>query len=142
MCEELFEPAQLVKAETLIINPFTGKTAYNSIVLNAMSFVEVYAEKFRAALTRKEPAIRDFYDIFYAIRKENLDTNDHKLLDFIQKKLQVPGNENLNFPLYRKDELEKQLDTQLKPVLRKIDFEDFDLYEAIDFVAQIAHMMH
>ncbi len=140
--EELLEPAQLLNAKTLIINPFTGKSAYIPIEVKAMSFFEAYAEKFRAALTRREPAIRDFYDIYFAIKNEYLDINDHKLLDFIDKKLQVPGNENLDISSSRNDDLEKQLDTQLKPVLRKSDFDDFDLDKTFEIVAQIAQKMH
>jgi predicted nucleotidyltransferase component of viral defense system len=142
MREELLEPAIIVSAKTLIINPFTGEMAYMPIEVNAMSFIEAYAEKFRAALTRKEPAIRDFYDIYFAISNKYLKFDDQQLLTFIDKKLQVPGNENLDTSLSRKDALEKQLDTQLKPVLRKSDFDDFNLNEAFEIVVQIAQKIH
>ena len=142
MREELLESATPARAQTLIVNPFTGNTAYTPIEVNAMSFLEAYAEKFRAALTRKEPAVRDFYDIYFAKINEYLEINNQQLLTLIAKKLQVPGNEKPDISPPRKDALERQLETQLKPVLRKRDFDKFDLDEAFKMVVQTARKIH
>ncbi len=57
-----------------------------------MTLQEAYAEKIRAAITRKEPAIRDFFDVFHAIRKRELNTQDPDFLSMVKAKLDVPGN--------------------------------------------------
>jgi predicted nucleotidyltransferase component of viral defense system len=137
MREELIEKARRVKAGTLLANPFTKKPEYEPISLFALSFIETYAEKFRAALTRKEPAIRDYYDIFYAVKREKLNITDKKLQNFVRKKLEVPGNEEIDISADRKMELEKQLEGQLKPVLRKRDFDEFDIDYAYELVMEM-----
>src|SRR4030042_642789 len=50
----------------LLNDPFSRKPAVQEFSILCMSQREAYAEKIRAALTRKELAIRDFYDIDYA----------------------------------------------------------------------------
>ena len=42
------------------------------ISVRSIDKIEALAEKFRAALSRREPAIRDFFDIDYAVRKGGL----------------------------------------------------------------------
>jgi predicted nucleotidyltransferase component of viral defense system len=64
--ELVHQPARLF-ARTLLINPFTRRPAVPELGLKALDMQEAYAEKLRAALTRREPAIRDFYDIYYAV---------------------------------------------------------------------------
>jgi predicted nucleotidyltransferase component of viral defense system len=136
--EELLEPAQRRPARTLLIDPFSGRQMLDPISIPVMSFTEAYSEKIRAALTRKIPAIRDFYDLFHAISSGALNINDARLCAFVQKKLQVPGNEAVDISNSRKHDLEMQLTTQLRPVLRKTDFERFDLQTAFNAVIQIA----
>ena len=53
---------------------------------------EAYAEKFRAAMTRREPAIRDFFDLAYAVRDMALNTQDAEFISMVATKLAVPGN--------------------------------------------------
>jgi hypothetical protein len=102
-----------------------------------MSPEEAYAEKLRAALTREDLAIRDFYDIDYAVTKMNLKLNEEQFLEFVKKKLAVPGNDPLNITLPRKEMLKRQLETELKPILREKDFQQFDLDRAFNLVADI-----
>lgn len=103
-----------------------------------MTMREGYAEKCRAALTRKEPAIRDFYDLFYAVRETKLDPQDPDLLGMVREKLMVPGNPPIDVSSERKRELERQLEGKLKPVLRPADFVQFNLEEAFELVSAIA----
>jgi hypothetical protein len=101
--------------------------------------VEAYAEKIRAALSRKEPAIRDFYDVEYAVSNLNLDLKNSNLTECVISKLKVPDNDPIDISPSRKATIRAQLDTQLKPVLRQQDFEKFDLDRAFEMVAEIGH---
>ena len=57
---------------------------------------EAYAEKIRAALTSREPAIRDLFDLFHAARKMKLNFDDHDFLFLVKQKVDIPGN----IPIY------------------------------------------
>ncbi len=103
-----------------------------------ISRIEAFAEKFRAALTRREAAIRDFFDIDYAVRKPGLTTRGAEIVGLVRRKLAVPGNEPVNVGPDRQAELRGQLEAQLKPVLRKRDFDEFDLDRAFAVVAEMA----
>ena len=92
-------------------------------------------------MTRKQPAIRDFFDLFYAIHEGGLNINDPDFLDMVKTKLEVPGNDPVNLSSLRKDELRRQLEGQLKPVLRPKDFVRFNLDEAFDMVCNIVEKL-
>lgn len=102
-----------------------------------LALEEAYTEKIRAALTRREPAIRDFYDINYAVARLDLDLKDPYLIELVIKKLKVPDNDPIDISDSRKAELQTQLDTRLKPVLRRQDFEKFALDRAFELVAEM-----
>jgi predicted nucleotidyltransferase component of viral defense system len=135
----LMPPAQM-KARTLLMNPFTRKFLVPDIVLTTLSMKEAIAEKMRAALTRLEPAIRDFFDIDYLASRNNLDLNDRHLFELLAEKLKVPGNPPIDLSLARKEKLKTQINTELKPVLRPVDYESFDLDRAFDIVARMSHL--
>ena len=61
-----------------------------------LSCRETYCEKLRAALTRREPAIRDFYDIDHGVRSGRLNTDDRRVIDLVRSKLAVPGNDPID----------------------------------------------
>jgi len=105
--------------------------------VTALALEEAYAEKTRAALTRREPAIRDFYDVDFALGRLNLDLKDHRLMVLVTDKLKVPDNDPIDISQSRREILRAQLDTQLKPVLRPQDFEKFDLDRAFELVAEM-----
>jgi len=133
----LMQPAQM-KARTLLINPFTRKSLVPDIDLTTLSMKEAIAEKLRAALTRLEPAIRDFFDIDYLASRNKMDLNDRHLFQLLAEKLKVPGNPPINLSLARKEKLKTQINTELKPVLRPVDFDSFDLDRAFGLVERIA----
>lgn len=135
--ESLLAPPVRKEAKTLLINPFNKEFAVPKFNLMTLSLKEAYAEKLRAALSRRGPAIRDFYDIDYAVTNLDLDLRDSHLIGFVIEKLKVPGNDPINISNSRKSELRDQLDTQLKPVLRPQDFENFDFDRAFDLVAEM-----
>jgi len=96
--------------------------------INCMQLDEIVAEKTRASLTRTQPAIRDFFDVWYIKTFTKVDFTSIK--DLLEIKLQEVNYEYTidgNF-----DFLSKQIETDLKPVLKK-DF-DFNLREIFDFI--------
>lgn len=90
----LMPPVQM-KARTLLMNPFTRKSLVSDIDVSTLSMEEAIAEKLRAALTRLEPAIRDFFDIDYLVSQHKVDLADQHLHKLIAEKLKVPGNLHL-----------------------------------------------
>lgn len=136
----LMPPAQM-KARTLLMNPFTRKSLVPDINLTTLSMKEAIAEKLRAALTRLEPAIRDFFDIDFVASRNMMDLNDQHLFELLVAKLKVPGNPPVDLSQARKEKLKTQINTELKPVLRPSDFESFDLDRAFDIVARMSQVL-
>ena len=135
-------PTAQMKARTLLLNPFTRKFLVPDIALTTLSMKEAITEKLRAALTRLEPAIRDFFDIDYLASRNKMDLNDRQLFQLLAGKLKVPGNPPIDLSPARKEKLKTQINTELKPVLRPVDFESFDLNRVFDVVKGIAHRIH
>jgi len=136
--EPLLIPAKSGTARTVAINPFSLQLLLPEFTVNAMALGEIYAEKFRAALTRREPAIRDFFDLFHAVNKKGLNTHDPDFIDMVRTKILVPGNDSVDISTEKKLELDRQLKAQLKPVLRPKDFALFNLDKAFDLVLSMA----
>jgi predicted nucleotidyltransferase component of viral defense system len=99
-----------------------SRGSVQSVQLPCISLIEVMAEKFRAALSRRDVAIRDFYDIDHAVRNSGLNPLQLDLLELIARKLAVPNNGAMDVSETRRQALHQQLDAQLKPVLRPQDF--------------------
>lgn len=135
--EALLVPPVREKVRTLLLNPFTKSPAVVEFDALVLALEEAYAEKIRAALTLREPAIRDFYDINYAVARLDLDLKDPYLIELVIKKLKVPDNDPIDISHSRKAELQTQLDTRLKPVLRQQDFEKFALDRVFELVAEM-----
>jgi len=136
--ESLLMPAVVGQARTLLLNPLTSRAMVSPIHVSSIAKTEALAEKFRAALSRREPAIRDFYDIDHAVRKGGLRTDDGALIGQVKRKLTVPGNEPVNVSEQQLAVLWRQLEPQLRPVLREQDFAEFDLDRAFKIVADMA----
>jgi predicted nucleotidyltransferase component of viral defense system len=136
--EPLLRLSESRTARTIVVNPFSGLALLSTFTVRAMALREAYAEKFRAAMTREKPAIRDFFDLFHAIREGGLDSHDPDFLSMVKVKLEVPGNASVDVSAARKYELDRQLEGQLKPVLRPADFSGFNLEEAFELVCSVA----
>ena len=136
--EPLLLPSVMGETRTIVVNPFSGRPLLPVFTVQAMDMREAYAEKVRAALTRKEPAIRDLFDLFYAVRKMKLDLDTTDFLIMVKKKLDVPGNTPVDISLEYKRELGRQLEGQLRPVLRPVDFDSFNMDEAFELIVRIA----
>ena len=139
--EPLLTPAVKSPARTILIDPISHQPMVPSVPVHCISKMEAFAEKFRAALTRRQPAIRDFYDIDYSVRKLALDPRDENMVELVRQKLQVPGNDAVDVSTERMAALRQQVEPQLKPVLRDSDFQEFDLERAFHSVAEIANLL-
>lgn len=135
--EPLLLPPLNGEAKTILLDPVSGQ-ALSPTKVHCISQREAFAEKFRAALSRREVAIRDFFDIDYVVRTLGLQQNDEGLVELVQAKLAVPGNEPVNVSAERLAMLRQQVDAQLKPVLRERDLHAFDLDRAFRTVANMA----
>lgn len=97
------------------------------------------AEKLRAALSRREPAIRDFYDIDHAVRHTGFKPASDDMLTLVRQKLAIPGNAPIDVSKTRLELLTRQLDAELRPVLRPADWSAFDLERAFRTVVAVSH---
>jgi len=136
--EPLFTLDESKSARTIATNPFNNRSILPPFSVRAMSVKEAYAEKFRAALSRREPAIRDFFDLFYAVHELELDFQDPEFVNLVKSKLSIPGSSPINVSADRKIELQQQTIGQLKPVLRPKDFSKFDLDETFELACAMA----
>jgi predicted nucleotidyltransferase component of viral defense system len=134
--EPLLLPSVTGETRTIVVNPFSGKVLLPIFTVQAVDMKEAYAEKVRASLTRKEPAIRDLFDLFYAVHKMKLDLNAPDFLIMVKKKLEIPGNFPIDISLEYRRELDRQMEGQLRPVLRPADFDSFNLDEAFEMIVR------
>ena len=135
--EPLLTAAKMELANAILLNPVSDGTLLNPISLRCISKMEAFAEKFRAALTRRDVAIRDYYDIDYALQKLDLPI-DGEFIRLVQQKLSVPGNPQVDVSQPRLEVLRQQLEGQLRPVLREKDYSGFDLERAIRTILGMA----
>jgi len=136
--EPLLNPSMIGQARTAILNPVTAQALVPPVSIGCISKVEAFAEKFRAALSRREVAARDFFDLDYAVRKLELRANNAELIRMVRQKLAVPDNEPVNVSDQRLTELRQQVEPQLRPVLRHEDFAAFAVERAFQLVVDMA----
>lgn len=92
--------------------------------ISCIDLTESIAEKMRAALTRREPAIRDFFDIWYVRSFSDFDFESDEFRSLLRQKLaEVQYEYTLE---NNKSLLERQIVTDLKPVLTDNYGFDFD----------------
>lgn len=132
--EPIIEAPQRSAAETMLIDPLRAEPALPPVPVQTLSLAETYAEKIRAALSRTAPAIRDFFDLDYAVRNDVLALDDPSFIQLVAAKLQVSGADAIDLSESRLDALRNQLLPQLRPVLRQADFDAFDLDRAFQLV--------
>jgi predicted nucleotidyltransferase component of viral defense system len=123
---------------TLLLDPVSRSALLEPLALRCISKPEAFAEKFRAALSRREVAARDFFDLDYAMRKLGLQPDDAELIQLVRQKLTVVGNAPVDVSEGRLRELRQQAEPQLRPVLRPRDYAEFDLPRAFRLVADMA----
>ena len=124
--ENILERENLM-AQTLLMNPLNQKPVLPAFFVKGLSLKETYSEKIRAALSRVNPAIRDIFDVHYAVKNHLIDIKD--MIPMIKHKLNTL-NRTIDLSVKRKKEFLIQLQENLKPVLRQKDFEEFDFEQA------------
>lgn len=125
--EPLMLPWEKRLTRTLLKDPFSGKEALPPFPIAVIHEQEAWSEKIRAALARLEPAIRDFFDLDYAIRNKKVFLEDAAFLSLVRKKIDIPGTGPVSLSKEKREELVRQISTELRPVLRGRDFEKFEL---------------
>ena len=136
--EPLVTPVVQGEAKTLLLDPVSGSALVPALRVPCLSQPEAMAEKLRAALSRREAAIRDYYDIDHAVRQLSLGVLEPELVGLVREKLAVTGNDPVDVSPARLAALRPQLESQLKAVLRARDFAEFDLDRAFATVAEVA----
>jgi len=112
-------------------DPIMETALFQDHTIRVMDLDEIFAEKTRAALTRIEPAIRDFFDIHYAIQKWFDFKSIKDLIDYkvSESKYRYTIDNDGVF-----DELNRQIKTELEPVLKNDTDYDFDLQKIYNYV--------
>ena len=139
--EPLVMAPELGLVRSILLDPISRQPMISPIRVRCLSVKEAFAEKFRAALSRREAAIRDFFDIDYAVRTLGVRPNDAEFMTLVRMKLAVPGNDPVNVSAERLVFLRQQIAPQLRPVLREQDFREFDLDRAFGIVADVANRL-
>ena len=136
--EPHIEEPQRGMATTALLNPMNRLALVDGFPVRCLSYPEAMSEKLRAALSRREVAIRDFFDIDHAVQSRRCDPEDSTLIDLLRRKLAIPGTGPVDVSPERMGPLPQQLETQLRPVLRKRELAAFDLDRAIATIRGIA----
>lgn len=139
--EPVIESPVFCDGRTLLRHPVPRETTDAPLSLCVLTLNEAYAEKVRAALTRDPPAIRDLFDIADAVRAGRSDFCGPRFLDLVRQKLAVPGNAVIDTSETRRRSLENQLESHLKPVLRRSDYAAFDIERAFAEVKKLAALI-
>lgn len=126
-------------ARTLLLDPHNNEPVFRPVKVRVLSLREAYAEKVRAALTRREPvpAIRDFFDIDSAVRRGILNHLDEEVLRLVGQKLAVPGNGPVDLSESKIVILRGQIETDLRPVLRQVDHASFELNRVLALLIEM-----
>ncbi len=120
-CPKLYKNPVMKEIHAIYKDPLLEKSLFQKQSISCFAIEEMIAEKCRAALTRHIPAIRDFYDLRYiSEHKYKINTD----IDLIQAKCSEVINDRFTIDEAYED-LKKQVETDLKPVLK--DTEGFDL---------------
>ncbi len=133
----LVAPA-ILPARTVLLDPIGGKPAVRDLHVFSITAMEAMAEKFRAALSRRDVAIRDFFDLDYAARHLPVDFASPSFVEMVRRKLAIPDNPPVDIGAERMTALRRQVEPKLKTVLREKEFRDFVLDRAIALVVEMA----
>jgi hypothetical protein len=103
-------------------DPFTGEDLMPSNKILSLTLNEAVAEKLKAAITRRDAAIRDYYDLWF-IAEAKFNFKSKKFITLFKKKLRAEkykGDYSHNFGLDAKSQelLHRQIETELIPVIR------------------------
>jgi predicted nucleotidyltransferase component of viral defense system len=112
--------------QSIFIDPMTEDFIFSNQTIQCLDLQEMVAEKCRACLTRRKPAIRDFFDLRY-LQSQWINILANK--EIIKAKCdEVSDRERTLADNY--DDLEKQIQTHIIPVTN--DIWEFDLKKIYD----------
>jgi len=140
--EPIVEPYVSLPARTVLLDPFRKAAAVKPFAIRVLTPREAYAEKLRAALSRRDPAIRDFFDLDHAFGVGSVNASDDSLIRLLRDKLAVPANKPIDVSAAKLARLRAQVDTDLRPVIREADFQRFDVDRAFQRVADLAAILN
>ena len=111
-------------------NPFTGEDLIPSHKVLSLSLNEAVAEKLKAAINRKEVAVRDYYDLWHIV-ESGFDFYQSTFIKLFKAKLadeHYGGNYSRDFGLNanKLSLLRRQVETDLMPVIRVGEHFDLD----------------
>jgi predicted nucleotidyltransferase component of viral defense system len=135
--EPLLTPTVSGQVRTLLSGLASDRPLVPTFSVTCLSHVEAMAEKVRAALSRRDAAIRDFYDVDHAAQ-HGFPVGDAAFLELVRRKLDVSGTATADVSPARFALLRGQVDTALKPVLRPADFAGFDLERSFATLSAVA----
>lgn len=135
--EEILQTPVVRQANTLISDRFSKTALIEPIQVTALTLGEAYAEKLRAALTRKTPAIRDVFDIYHACQNNVFQFDGSEFQQLVVRKIAAVEKLVVDLSLSRKQLFETQLQSELEPVLRPQDFNQFDFNFAWNLLCQL-----
>jgi len=139
--EPHIEAPQRGMATTALLSPADRLALVETFPVRCLSYAEAMSEKLRAALSRRDVAIRDFFDVDHAVQSQGLDPGDPALMHLLRRKLAIPGTDPVNVSPERMGQLHQQLEAQLRPVLREREIAAFDLERAIATIRGIAQRL-
>jgi len=128
--QHLIEPVKH-KTKTLLSDPFSSDEIVYQYQVRCLTQQEAYAEKIRAALTRQKLAIRDFYDIAYALNNKLIDLEREDFVQLVKQKLSMPGTKVIEFDDNKINFLTNRVTTELQPTLSQRSNFEFDLDKII-----------
>lgn len=116
--EETIHPPVAVELGTLLRDPILNTNIIEPFQCLALTLEEAYAEKTRAALTRKLLAIRDFYDLHYAIKNNLVNLENSTFIQLIRQKIEIDNQPVTEFTPEKIEFLNERIATELIPTLR------------------------
>lgn len=130
----------IIIGPSILKTPLRGQVTsifsfFNPIETICLDLEEIFSEKLTAALCRVKPAIRDYFDIWFAYRIANFDFYSQNFWNLFEEKVRGDNySYSFNLPgIYAL--LENQIPKDLLPVL--IDEKtEFSFPEAYDFVSK------
>lgn len=125
-------------AGTILLDPITERRLIDDFPVCCLSYQEAMAEKVRAAMCRREVAIRDYFDVDHAVETGSLSPLEPGFLALVQRKIRVPGTGPVHISAQREEQLEGQLLSELQPVLREREFAAFSLARSLATMRSIA----
>lgn len=139
MRDELLMPVHESKAKTLLIDPISKDNKVVPFSIIGLHPQEAYAEKTRAALCRKELAIRDYYDLDYASINRLIDFENDAFLALVKKKVRHETTfHDFNNPVTIRY-LQNKITAELEPTLKKDGIVDFNLHRILARLELLSH---